>query len=124
MGKMNQSPGKGGTRKEERIKQAKMRRFWRSLRRNAIGLAIIGAIISALFGLYYLEARVDPVPEAAIPGSAPINDVDPTSGKPIISGITSVYKGYTIGHCCLNSKQEWDNQSAALKERFVRKYIK
>lgn len=123
MGKKDQSPGKGRARQTERVKQAKLKRLWASIRRNAIGLTIIGLILFALFGLPLLEGKVDPVPEATVSSSAPINDVDPTSGKPIVSGITSVYKGYTIGHCCVNSKQDWEGLSVAQKERFMRKYI-
>lgn len=37
----------------------------------------------------------------------PMNTLDPMSGKPIMPGITSTYRGCIVGHCCGPSKSEW-----------------
>jgi len=41
-------------------------------------------------------------------GNIPTNKVDPISSKPIMPGITSTYQQYIIGHCCADSKIEWN----------------
>ena len=80
--------------------------------------------------------RVAP-PSSPAPGSAsplgqspppalagPINTVDPVSGKPIVPGIVSVYKGFRIGHCCNVSKDEWAALSIAQKDSVIERFVR
>ena len=79
--------------------------------------------------MLFILPRGQNEPVATLPGSmftssTPINATDPTSGKPVVPGVTSVYKGYTIGHCCQVSKEDWDASSVENKEAFVRRFVK
>lgn len=65
----------------------------------------------------------EPLAEAKVVTGTPINTVDPTSGKPIVGGIVSTYKGYTIGHCCEVSKRQWEAHTNAKKDADVRRFL-
>ena len=65
-----------------------------------------------------------PLPPPEYDAEKPINSYDPTSGKPISPGITSSYRGYTIGHCCYNSKLKWDALEPGEKEAFIMRFVK
>jgi hypothetical protein len=66
----------------------------------------------------------EPLPQSGYMTGEPINKTDPMSGKPIVSGITSNYKGYTIGHCCDVSRQEWVNSDSWTKDAFIRMILR
>jgi hypothetical protein len=85
-----------------------------------IGLALIVVFIIPRGG----NKTVAPLPPATTASANPINLSDPTSGKPIVPGIASLYKGYTIGHCCATSKTDWENLSVAQKDAAVRRYLR
>ncbi|EKD84072.1 MAG: hypothetical protein ACD_39C00263G0002 [uncultured bacterium] len=53
----------------------------------------------------------------------PINEFDPTSGKPIVLGIKSIYQGYVIGHCCTVSKDDWEYLPPAQKDAIIKKLL-
>jgi hypothetical protein len=128
MGK-NDKSGLGGTKKTTAIhnkqKIPPKRRFSWSKGKIIVILAVVGLI---LFVLYFVsggqQKPIEPLPVGAQTSGTPINDVDPMSGKPIVPGITSQYKGYTIGHCCNVSRGEWlalsDSQKDASLRRFLR----
>ena len=64
----------------------------------------------------------------ARPGTkAPINNVDPLTGKPITpSSPTTVHKGYVVAFCCKSSsayKGGWARMSEAEKDAFVRRCL-
>lgn len=65
-----------------------------------------------------------PLSEAAVPSGTPINTVDPSSGKPIVEGTNSVYKGYTIGHCCAGSRVSWEELSEKKKDASIRRFLR
>jgi hypothetical protein len=67
---------------------------------------------------------MSPVPQSSIATGTPINNVDPTSGKPIVAGITSTYRGYTIGHCCEVSKREFEALSPSQKDTAIRQFLR
>lgn len=69
-----------------------------------------------------VKATVIPesLPRSDYTPGKPINKYDPVSGKPIVAGITSTYKGYTIGHCCDVSRQEWVYKGEKEKDAFIR----
>jgi YHS domain-containing protein len=46
---------------------------------------------------------------ASIASAAPVNSTCIMSGKPIKDGVTSEYKGKTVGFCCTNCKARFDS---------------
>lgn len=46
---------------------------------------------------------------AGIANAAPVNSTCIMSGKPIKDGVTSEYKGKTVGFCCTNCKARFDS---------------
>lgn len=65
-----------------------------------------------------------PIPESAVPSPTPINTVDPSSGKPVVEGINSVYKGYTIAHCCENTRVTWEDLPEKKKDASIRRFLR
>ena len=80
--------------------------------------------------VYVNTQTVNPVQEPVVPkistltAGTPINKTDHTSGKSIVPGITSTYKGYTIGHCCEVSKGEWQALPDHQKDEKLKQYLK
>lgn len=60
--------------------------------------------------------------------TAPINNVDPMTNKPIgPKSPTVLYKGHTIAFCCANSsgyRGGWDRMSEAQKDAVVARFVK
>jgi hypothetical protein len=69
------------------------------------------------------QEAAQPLPPAKSISRTPINKVDPTSGKPIVEGLVSTYKGYTIGHCCEVSRQTWEALGVPEKEAAIRRFL-
>ena len=93
--------------------------------RLALILAVVGLVVVVVFLIPRQRNKTGgSLPPATSISSSPINISDPTSGKPVVPGITSVYKGYTIGHCCVPSKGDWEALSVERKEAFVRAYVR
>lgn len=46
---------------------------------------------------------------SSIISAAPVNTTCIMSGKPIKEGVTSEYKGKTVGFCCTNCKARFDS---------------
>ena len=65
-----------------------------------------------------------PLPRPEYAAGKPINSYDPMSEKPISPGITSSYRGYTIGHCCYEGKREWDALEPGKKEAFIMRFAR
>jgi hypothetical protein len=104
-------------------KRRQRRRSGVSSGQIALVLAVVGLVLIVLFIIPRGQNRsVDPLSRSMLTMGTPINSTDPTSGKPVVAGITSVYKGYTIGHCCEVSKQEWEALSIERKEAYVRQF--
>ncbi len=92
--------------------------------RLALILAVAGLVLVVLFIVPRGQNKLDePLPRAGFVTGTPINTVDPTSGKPIVAGLTSLYKGYTIGHCCEVSRQDWEALSADQKDAKVKRFL-
>lgn len=90
-------------------------------RRIALILTVVGLVAIVLFVVSGGERTPpEPLRRAEFTSATPINKVDPTSGEPIVAGISSVYKGYTIGHCCYPSRGDWEVLSTERKEKFIR----
>jgi hypothetical protein len=118
----------GGARpagRPDRGREAQRRRSGGSSGRIALIVAVLGLVLIVLFIVPRGQNQaLQPLPRPIVTSTQPINKVDPTSNKPIVPGITSVYKGYTIGHCCEVSKQEWEALGAERKETLVRSMLK
>ncbi len=111
--------------KRDRHRDARMRRFGGSRGRIALVLAVVGLVLVVVFILPRGKSnQVGSLPRSTLTTSTPMNASDPTSGKPVVPGITSVYKGYTIGHCCGPSKADWEALSVEKKEAFIRAYLR
>lgn len=63
------------------------------------------------------------LPWATSSSGKTINRIAPTSGKPIVPGVVSTYKGYKIGHCCEPSRVEWEALSESRKDDDVRRFL-
>jgi hypothetical protein len=88
-------------------------------------LAVVGLVLIVVFIIPRGQGKQgEPLPRSTFTTSTPINTSDPTSGKPVVPGITSVYKGYMIGHCCDVSGRDWEALSAERKDAFVRGFLK
>jgi hypothetical protein len=146
--------GVGGTARRQRGKvdkrrQARGQRSSMSRRRFAIIASVIGLLLIALFIMLRVQNKpaeprsrdgsvtgaptgiqrkqnksAAPLPSDRFVRGTPINTVDPTSGKPIVAGITSTYQGLTIGHCCETSKQQWAALTVAEKEAALQPFLK
>ena len=93
--------------------------------RIALVLAVVGLVLIVLFIIPRGQQRpIAPLSRAAGYTATPINSTDPTSGKPIVPGVTSIYKGYTIGHCCVTSKGDWEALSDSRKGDFLRRFVR
>jgi hypothetical protein len=113
------------SRAERQRAAARMRRSGTSSGRIALIIAVVGLVLIVLFIIPRGQEKTEvPLARAGSMTGSPINNVDPTSGKPIVAGITSTYKGYTIGHCCATSKAEFEALSPAQKEKAVRRFLK
>jgi hypothetical protein len=111
--------------RRDRQREARMRRSGGSSGRIALVLAIVGLVLIVLFVIPRGQGKpAELLPRSTFTTSSPINTSDPTSGKPVVPGITSVYKGYTIGHCCGPSKADWEALSAERKEAFIRGFLR
>ncbi|MFH0980887.1 MAG: hypothetical protein V2A79_05040 [Planctomycetota bacterium] len=69
-----------------------------------------------------------PQPPAPPGTKAPINDMDPMTGKAVTAiSPTVVYKGHVIAFCCDKStgyNGGWEQMSEAEKDAFVQRYVK
>jgi hypothetical protein len=102
-----------------------MRRFGGSRGRIALVLVVVGLVLVAVFVIPRGKSNpAGSLSRSAVTTSTPINASDPTSGKPVVPGITSVYKGCTVGHCCGPSKADWEALSVEKKEVFIRAYLR
>ena len=50
--------------------------------------------------------------------AAPVNTTCPMSGKSVKDGVTSEYKGKTIGFCCSNCKARFDSNPDKFGKKF------
>ena len=50
--------------------------------------------------------------------AAPVNTTCPMSGKSVKDGVTSEYKGKTIGFCCSNCKARFDSNPGKFGKKF------
>ncbi|MBV6501629.1 MAG: hypothetical protein CJBNEKGG_04147 [Prosthecobacter sp.] len=46
---------------------------------------------------------------SSLAAAAPVNSTCIMSGKPVKEGVTSEYKGKTVGFCCTNCKARFDS---------------
>ncbi len=119
-GGVERSSSRSGKRREMR-----RRRSSGSSGRIALILAVVGLVLIVLFIVPRGQNKpTETLLRAGLVTGTPINSVDPTSGKPIVSGITSEYKGYTIGHCCAQSKGDWEALGASQKEAAIRRFLR
>jgi hypothetical protein len=92
--------------------------------RIALILAVVGLILIVVFIIPRGQQKsAEPLPRTSLATGIPINNVDPTSGKPVVAGIASTYKKYTIGHCCAESQKEWEALSESQKDAAVRRFV-
>ena len=125
----NTSGGAGGGDKHagrrDRRREVQRRRSGLSSGRIALIVAVVGLVLIVVFIVPRGQQKpAEPLKRAGFTTGIAINNVDPTSGKAIVAGITSVYKGHTIGHCCDPSRQEWEALSVERKEAFIRGFMK
>lgn len=126
------SPGGGGANagdrrvsRQDRHRERRMRRSGGSNGRIALILAVVGLVLIVVLIIPRGQNKsAEQLPRATLATSGPINTTDPTSGRPVVPGLTSVYKGYTIGHCCAQSKTDWEDLSVERKEAFIRGYLR
>lgn len=71
----------------------------------------------------YWRKSVTGLSQKVDPNSIPMNKMDPISGKPIMPGITSTYRGCIVGHCCGPSKVEWQQLSPEEKTATLRGFL-
>jgi hypothetical protein len=73
------------------------------------------------------KPAVTALPPAPPGTKAPVNDVDPVTGRPITpTSPSKVYKGYVIAFCCAQSAGytgNWDRMSETEKDAFVSRYV-
>jgi hypothetical protein len=113
------------TGRHDRQRKVHRRRSGGSSGRIALILAIVGLVLIVVFVVPRGQQKsAEPLKRAGFTTGIPINDADPTSNKPIVSGISSTYKGYTVGHCCAVSKQDWEALSVERKEAFIRGFMR
>ena len=111
--------------KEEIRRERRRRRPWMTSGRLALVISVIGLVLIVLFIVPRGQNRpFESRPQSEPVAGVPINTVDPTSGKATVAGITSVYQGHTIGHCCEVSKRDWEALSNAQKDAAVRRFLK
>lgn len=116
---------RAGKRISRRERQQQGRRSGGNSGRIALILAVVGLVLIVVFIIPRGQSKsAVSLPRANLVTSTPINNTDPTSGKPIVPGVTSVYKGYTIGHCCGPSKTDWENLSVERREAFIRGFLR
>ena len=111
--------------RRERHREARTRRSGGSHGRIALILAVVGLVLLVVFIVPRGQNKsAGSLPRSTLTTSTPINLSDPTSGKPVVPGVISVYKGYTIGHCCGPSKVDWEGLSIERKEEFIRGFLR
>jgi hypothetical protein len=111
--------------RRERQQAARHRRSGGGSGRIALLVAVLALVLVVLFIVPKGPGKkVEPLPRASLVTSTPINTTDPTSGKPIAPGLTSTYKGYTIGHCCAQSKTDWEVLGVERKDSYVRGFLR
>ncbi len=91
------------------------------------GRIILPLVVASLVLIILFSGRGEasgPLSEAVVPSPTPINTVDPSSGKPIAEGVNSIYKGYTIAHCCENSRASWEQLEEKNKDATVRRFLR
>jgi hypothetical protein len=116
-------PGASG--KGDKRRDSRRRGSWITSGRLALIISVIGLVLIVLFIIPRGQNRpFEPRPQSEPVAGVPINTVDPTSGKPTVAGITSIYKGHTIGHCCEVSKREWEALSDAQKDAAIRRFLR
>lgn len=126
------NPGLAGRKQEDKRMSRQDRHPGRRTRssgggngRIALILAVLGLVLIVVFIIPRGQTRsAEPLPRATLATSDPINTTDPTSGKPVALGLSSVYKGYTIGHCCAQSKTDWEVLSVERKEAYIRGFLR
>jgi hypothetical protein len=90
----------------------------------ALVLAVVGLVLIVVFIIPRGQQRpAEPLARTTFTTGVPINNVDPTSGKPIVAGLTSTYKGHTIGHCCAESQGQWEALSESQKDAAIRRFL-
>jgi hypothetical protein len=105
--------------------EAQKRRFGWSGGKIAVVLAVAGLALIVVFLVPRGQQNTaEPLKRAGYSTGVPINNADPTSGKAIVAGVNSEYKGYTIGHCCAVSKGDWEALSVDQKDAFVRRFVR
>ena len=57
---------------------------------------------------------------ASIANAAPVNTTCIMSGKPIKDGVTSEYKGKTVGFCCTNCKARFDSNPGKFGKKIAK----
>jgi len=67
---------------------------------------------------------LEPRPPDAAASTAPINSVDPLTRLLVEDGITSTWKGYTIGHSSEESRQEFESFDPRQKDAIVRRLLR
>lgn len=55
---------------------------------------------------------------AGIATAGPVNTTCPMSGKAVKDGVTSDFKGKTIGFCCANCKAKFDSNPEKFGKKF------
>ena len=77
---------------------------------------------AAIPGSSYPQSTTAASQNAADSGTA-INTRDPISGKPVSAGISSIYKGHVIGHCCQESQRHWAALTSGEKDVHLAKML-
>ncbi|MFH1143406.1 MAG: hypothetical protein V1774_02565 [Candidatus Eisenbacteria bacterium] len=114
--------GEGQARGRDKGKEVRKWGPGGSRGRVALVAAVVGVALIVLFVIIPRgrNTPVEPPARSTVASStSPINTTDPTSGKRVVAGIYSVYKGLTIGHCCEISKREWEVLSVERKEAYL-----
>ena len=128
---MKRKAGNGTGRGERPPKKARRQRSVYARKsggsggRIALVIVVVGLVLIVLFIVPRGQQTVEePLPRTGFVTGTPINNVDPTSGKPIVAGITSTYKGYTIGHCCAVSKGDFERLLPSQKDAAILRFLK
>ncbi len=126
----HKASGRGGRARRQRGVSGRSKTRPRRLSLEVAGRIVLPLIVASLVLIILFvvpSGRGDasgPLPDAAVPNPTPINTVDPSSGKSIVEGANSVYKGYTIGHCCANGRVTWEELSEKKKDASIRRFLR
>jgi hypothetical protein len=117
--------GAGEMARSDRLRGKAKHRLSRRFGKGALIIAGIGFVLIVIFLIIpsRRQKQAEPIPRETFTTGSPINKIDPTSGKPIVPGITSSYNGYTIGHCCAQSKSQWEALSVSQKDAKIRSFL-